>query len=126
MKKMTPSLENYLETIFEFIEKKGEARVTDIAAEIGISKPSVNQALITLSKMGLINYEKYSPLTLTEAGRKKAAEIHKRHHVFEKFLTDILGVPKETAEIDACKMEHVISEETFLKFANYLEKNNDN
>lgn len=124
MKKMTPSLENYLETIFEFIEKKGEARVTDIASEIGISKPSVNQALITLSKMGLINYEKYAPLSLTEAGRKKAAEIHKRHHIFEEFLTDVLGVSKEIAQTDACKMEHIISEETFLKFSDYLGKNN--
>ncbi len=122
---MTPSLENYLETIFEFIEKKGEARVTDIATEIGISKPSVNQALIVLSQMGLINYEKYAPLTLTEAGRKKAAEIHNRHHVFEEFLTKVLGVPQEIAQADACKMEHVISEETFLKFAEFIEKNKE-
>lgn len=120
MSKMTPSLENYLETIYEFTKKKGEARVTEIAMEIGISKPSVNQALITLSEMGLVNYKKYSPLTLTEAGIKKAAAIHKRHHVFEEFLTNVLKVPKDIAEIDACKMEHVISETTFNKFTEFL------
>lgn len=122
MNKISPSLENYLETIYECIQNNGEARVTDIAEQIGISKPSVNQAMIALKKKGLIKYKKYEPLELTPEGKKKAAQIRKRHHVFERFLTQVLKVPHEIAKQDACKMEHILSETTFEKFMQFLDE----
>lgn len=123
--KITPSLENYLETIYLCIEKYGEARVTDLAHEIGISKPSVNQAVRTLSGMGLVEYEKYSLLTLTAEGYKKAEAIHHRHHIFMDLLVDVFGVPAETANVDACLMEHAVSEITVQKLDEFLKKYKD-
>jgi DtxR family Mn-dependent transcriptional regulator len=111
---MTQSLEDYLEMV-SFLSDDGEVRVTDIATRLGVSKPSVLTAVKTLEMQGLLEHERYRAVTLTQKGALRAAEIRDRHNFLTVFLRDTLGVSAETAEDDACKMEHILSEETLKK-----------
>jgi DtxR family Mn-dependent transcriptional regulator len=111
---MTPSLEDYLEMV-SFLSDDGEVRVTDIASRLGVSKPSVLTALKTLEEEGLLEHERYRRVNLTREGARQAAEIRERHSTLTVFLQQIIGVSAETAEKDACKMEHLLSEETLKK-----------
>jgi DtxR family Mn-dependent transcriptional regulator len=111
---MTQSLEDYLEMV-SFLSDEGEVRVTDIASRLSVSKPSVLTALKVLEEQGLIEHERYRTVFLTQQGMVQAAEIRDRHSFLTVFLQDIVGVSAETAEKDACKMEHLLSEETLKK-----------
>ena len=111
---MTPSLEDYLEMV-SFLSDEGEVRVTDIASRLGVSKPSVLTALRNLKEQGLLEHERYRRVDLTREGVRQAAEIRERHTTLTVFLQDLVGVSAETAEKDACKMEHLLSEETLKK-----------
>jgi DtxR family Mn-dependent transcriptional regulator len=111
---MTQSLEDYLEMV-SFLADEGQVRVTDIAGRLKVSKPSVLTALKTLEEQGLLEHERYRTVTLTEKGVVRASEIRERHRFLTSFLRDTIGVNPETAEQDACKMEHVLSEETLDK-----------
>jgi DtxR family Mn-dependent transcriptional regulator len=117
---MTQSLEDYLEMV-SFLSDEGRVRVTDIAARLGFSKPSVLTALKLLEERGLVQHEYYGGVTITDEGRKLAAEIRERHDTLTAFLLK-LGVPDVTAEQDACKMEHVVSPETFKKIKAFVKK----
>jgi DtxR family Mn-dependent transcriptional regulator len=111
---MTQSLEDYLEMV-SFLADDGEVRVTDIASRLGVSKPSVLTALKTLEEQGLLEHERYRSVALTKKGVDRAAEIRGRHFFLTTFLHDVVGVDEDTAEKDACKMEHILSEETLQK-----------
>jgi DtxR family Mn-dependent transcriptional regulator len=111
---MTQSLEDYLEMV-SFLSDDGEVRVTDIASRLGVSKPSVLTALKSLEEQGLLEHERYRTVTLTPKGTVQASEIRDRHKFLTSFLREILGVSAEVAEEDACKMEHILSEETLKK-----------
>ena len=111
---MTQSLEDYLEMV-SFLSDEGEVRVTDIATRLGVSKPSVLTALRTLEEQGLLEHERYRGVTLTRTGARQAANIRERHSTLTLFLKNIIGVSAETAEKDACKMEHLLSNETLKK-----------
>jgi DtxR family Mn-dependent transcriptional regulator len=111
---MTQSLEDYLEMV-SFLADDGEVRVTDIATRLGVSKPSVLTALKILEEQGLLEHERYRTVNLTKKGVIQAAEIRERHSFLTSFLQDLVGVSPETAEKDACKMEHLLSEETLKK-----------
>jgi DtxR family Mn-dependent transcriptional regulator len=111
---MTQSLEDYLEMV-SFLSDEGEVRVTDIATRLGVSKPSVLTALKTLEEQGLLEHERYRTVILTPKGAVVASEIRDRHNFLTTFLRDTIGVSPETAEEDACKMEHILSEETLKK-----------
>ncbi|MDR3343712.1 MAG: metal-dependent transcriptional regulator [Treponema sp.] len=111
---MTQSLEDYLEMV-SFLSDEGVVRVTDIASRLGVSKPSVLTALKVLEEQGLLEHERYRTVLLTKKGSIQAAEIRDRHSFLTVFLQDIVGVSPDTAEKDACKMEHLLSEETCKK-----------
>jgi DtxR family Mn-dependent transcriptional regulator len=111
---MTQSLEDYLEMV-SFLADEGDVRVTDIASRLGVSKPSVLTALKVLGEQGFLEHERYSNVALTSKGIARAADIRERHFFLTSFLRDTVGVSPETAEKDACKMEHVLSEETLKK-----------
>ncbi len=111
---MTQSLEDYLEMV-SFLADEGEVRITDIALRLGVSKPSVFTALKILEEQGLLEHERYKGVSLTAKGKIRAKEIRKRHNFLTSFLHDVLGVSAVTAEQDACKLEHVLSEETIEK-----------
>jgi DtxR family Mn-dependent transcriptional regulator len=98
-----------------FLSDEGEVRVTDIASRLGVSKPSVLTALKTLEEQGLLEHQRYRTVSLTQKGVVWASEIRERHDFLTTFLRDTLGVSAEIAEEDACKMEHILSEETLRK-----------
>jgi Mn-dependent DtxR family transcriptional regulator len=113
--------EDYLETILVIRNKKGFVRGVDIAETRGVSKPSVSRALSILGKSGFISVAVNGDIKLTEQGRARAESILVRHRVIRDFFTDVLGVSEDTAESDACRVEHALSEETFEKFKAYLQ-----
>ena len=106
------SAENYLETIYMLGKEKGEVRSIDIANELEYSKPSVSVAMKNLREHGYIETSQDGFITLTEKGRSIAAEMYERHTMITRWLVS-LGVPEKIAADDACKIEHVLSTETF-------------
>ena len=106
------SAEDYLERILILQERKGEVRSIDIAHDMGFSKPSISVAMKKLKEAGLIDIDEHGFITLTKEGHVIADKVYERHKVLKKVLIDI-GVDPKQAEKDACKVEHVISEETF-------------
>ena len=112
--------EMYLETIRILQEKTGHVRSTDIAEHMGFSKPSVSRAVGLLKSGGFIQVEKDGGITLTEEGQAVANKIYERHTILTDLLV-ALGVSGETAAADACKMEHVISDETYEAIHNHMQ-----
>ena len=108
------SSEDYLERILMLSQKNGSVRSIDIAHDMGFSKPSVSVAMKKLREKGLINVDKDGLITLTEEGLDIAERTLERHHVLKELLIS-LGVDEVTAEDDACKIEHELSEQTFDK-----------
>jgi Mn-dependent DtxR family transcriptional regulator len=118
--KLYESGENYLETILVLNRKNGSVRSIDIANEMGFSKPSISRAMNILKSANFIGIDKNGLITLTNEGFKKAENILERHIIITKFLINHLGVSEEFAEVDACRIEHVISDETFDKIKMHL------
>ncbi len=114
--------ENYLETILVLTQRNGSVRSIDVANEMNFTKPSVSRAMSILKRENLIIMEADGRLVLTEEGLKKATAILERHTILTRFINEVLGVPEETAEKDACRIEHIISPETFNGIKNMLEK----
>ena len=106
------SAENYLETILILSQKKPHVRSIDIATELNFSKPSVSVAMKNLRSKDLIIMDEDGHIHLTPSGLAIAAKIYERHTLLSKLLV-MLGVNEKTAIEDACRMEHVISEESF-------------
>lgn len=107
--------ENYLETILVLQERLGHVRSIDMANELGYTKPSVSRAVKLLKERGYITVGRGGAINLTESGLKEAKAIYERHLVITKFFADVLGVDAETAEKDACRIEHIISPASFEK-----------
>lgn len=122
---MQESGENYLETILILSERKGTVRSIDIANELGYAKPSVSRAVKLLVENGMLSVARGGELTLTSFGFAAANAIYERHKIISKFFVGLLGVKKETADKDACRIEHVISEESFEKIKKYVAANLD-
>ena len=114
------SAENYLEAIFVLKNRLGHVRSIDIAAELGYSKPSVSRAMKLLRENDYITVETDGAINLTPAGRKIAERMYERHTFLSQFLMS-LGVDEQTAKDDACRIEHVISEETFTLLKQFIE-----
>ncbi len=113
--------EMYLETIYVLSQKLGKVRSLDVAEYMGFSKPSVSRAVGLLKNGQYLISDKDGFLELTDIGIEIAQKIYERHTLLTKFLCQ-LGVDSETASQDACKMEHHISEETFLAIKKFTEK----
>jgi len=106
------SAEMYLETIYQLSQERSTVRSVDVAESMGYSKPSVSRAVGLLKKGGYLLMEKDGSLTLTETGLETAKKVYERHTILTSLLTR-LGVDPKIAAEDACKMEHVLSDETF-------------
>lgn len=106
------SAENYLETILILSKRQGQVRSIDIAAELNFSKPSVSVAMKNLRQKEYITVDSGGHITLTETGLEIAESVFERHQTITDFFV-ALGVDPETAAEDACRMEHIISEESF-------------
>lgn len=120
--KMQESPEDYLETILILSKELGNVRSIDVANRLGYSKPSISVAMKRLRENGFVTQDEHGHLLLTGSGLSIALKVYERHEVISKFLISI-GVSKETALKDACRMEHIISEESFEKLKQLSENN---
>ncbi|MDE5563691.1 MAG: metal-dependent transcriptional regulator [Oscillospiraceae bacterium] len=112
--------EDYLETIYLLTEKSPFVRSVDVANELGFTKASVSRAMRILREEGLITMADDGQIKLTKSGRSRAISVYERHTLITDFFAQELGVNPVTAEKDACKIEHVISEETYLRLRAYM------
>ena len=110
--------EMYLEAILVLAKKSGYVRSIDVSEYLGYSKPSVSRAVGILREGGYILVEKDGAITLTDSGKKLAETIYERHTVLSELLIR-LGVDEKTATDDACRIEHVISDESFQAIKQY-------
>lgn len=115
MIKYSESIENYIEQILLLSEPGNGARVTDIALGLKVSKASVAEIIKKLRVEKLVTHERYKNVFLTKKGKQLAGEIYKKHSAIEKFLRDYLGVSADNASEEACRIEHIISDETYNK-----------
>lgn len=118
--KIQESAENYLETILVLSKRIGAVRSIDIVNELDFAKPSVSVYVRNLRDNGFINIDKSGYITLTDTGREIAESVFERHQILTRMLT-YLGVDQETAEKDACRIEHVISPESFDAIKQHME-----
>ena len=120
---MKESIENYLENIYMLsLEREGAVRSVDIANKLNVSRPLVFGAIAVLKEGGYIEQQSYGDIMLTPKGVSKAKEIYAKHLALTEFLITTLGVSEETAEADACKIEHDLSEETTQKLLEFVKK----
>lgn len=112
---------DYLEAVLVLQKKKGMVRSVDLARHMGFSKPSISHAVGVLKNGGFLTVDEDGYFHLTEDGREVAEKIYERHQFFTEQLVAV-GVDRETAERDACRIEHVISEEAFEKLKTSVEK----
>lgn len=117
----TESLEDYLETIVLLKEKGATVSVTAVSSAMEVKKPSVDWALRKLSEAGLVLHEKYGDIKLTSEGGKLAEDVYHRHTMLRQFLVDILAVDAETADADACRMEHVLSRKSLSRLEMFID-----
>ncbi len=118
---LSPSMEDYLESMY-MIQNKGEAvRIKDIAESLSVKMPSVIGALKILKQKGYIEYEKSSPLSLTEEGLKIAKSVLKRHMILADFLEKAVLLSKPEADSIACKLEHIVSPDIAMRLKNLTE-----
>lgn len=110
--------EMYLETILRLQKELSAVHSVDIAKALNVSKPSVSRAIQILLENDYITLGEHKTILLSETGKQLATSIFERHEILKHFLISI-GVPSETAETDACRMEHIVSEETFEKIKSH-------
>ncbi len=118
---ISSALEDYLEAVYEISKTKNSVRITDIALKLAISKPSVNRAVNTLKKQGLVTHEPYGDIVLTERGRELGESVARRHSMIKKFLVNVLHLSENDAEKEACQIEHNISQNTVERMKSYME-----
>lgn len=112
--------EDYLETILMLHNKNGYVRSIDIANELNYTKPSISRAVSILKNSNYITVDKNGHILLTDLGKETAEKIYERHNVITEFMIASLGISKETAEKESCRIEHIVSEETFQKMKEYI------
>jgi DtxR family Mn-dependent transcriptional regulator len=123
--KLTASLEDYIEAIFNIIADKGGVRAKDIAKNLGVKAGSVTTALQALAKKGHINYQPYEIITLTSKGMAKAKEVVRKHEILKTFFEQILDGGSEVSGVGACEAEHVVPDELLermLLFTDFISK----
>ncbi len=118
---VTEAIENYLETILILSESKPDVHAVDICTHLGYSRPTVSVILRKMKEQELVSVDELNHITLTDSGREVAERIYERHNILSALLMK-LGVKKETAFSDACKIEHDLSVESFDALKNYYNK----
>ena len=118
-KEVSMALESYLEQIAEIQEKFGTVNSSVLAERMGCKRSSVTNALQKLSEKGLINYQSYRPVTLTDAGLEKIKRLDSYHKILADFFTNVLKLPEEFSQEEACRLEHQASSETIERMGLY-------
>lgn len=116
---ITSHLEDYLETILFISQETGAAHASDVAERMGVTRASVTGALRALAERGLIEYQPYQPVTLTDNGRSAAQACAERHHFLHRFFRDQLGMEDSEAEDVACRVEHAANETVLARLAEF-------
>lgn len=114
------SREDYLINILRLAEGKGVVKTTELSSFMNVAPASVTAMIKTLANEGLLNYERYKGITLSESGCRIARQIRRKHHIIEYFLIDYLGVDHDTAHEEAHKIEHAISDDSSIKLCNMV------
>ncbi len=125
-KKLSSSLEDYLEAIYLISSEKGAARPKDVASHLSVANSSTTAALHLLKKRELINHKPYDIITLTPRGKKIAIKISHKHEILTHFFTKVLAIDDKTSDECACKIEHAIPDkvlERFIEYIDFKEKN---
>ena len=122
IKMISKSSEEYLKTMYILKQQNGNIRVTDIAKKMNCTKPSVNKAIYNLKDSGLVNYESYGTIELTEKGEDLAKKILEAYDIMYVFLKDVLNLDEEEAKSEAEKIKLAISDKTINKLAKYVHK----
>ncbi len=117
---LSPSHEHYLRAIWDLRNQRGYARMADVARALGVAPATLSVGLRPLEQRGLIAHDEARFLLLTPAGERAAREVHHRFQVLRTFLQEVLGVERETAESEACLIEHDISPGTTSRFVDLL------
>ncbi len=112
--------EDYLINILRLTEGKSTVRTSELATYMNVAPASVTEMLRVLADAGYVNYVKYRGVSLTPAGLEYARNIRRKHHVLERFLVDVLGIPHEEAHRQACQMEHAISDESINRICRMI------
>jgi len=120
-RKLSASLEDYLEAIYNLSRRSQVARSKDIAELLGVSRSSVTGALRLLKDKGMIRYEPYDHATLTQAGRTAARDVVTRHDILKSFFINVLGLPIDVAQQAACRAEHTLGPHVIAKFLAFIE-----
>lgn len=121
---LSASLEDYIEAIAHIVHAKKVARGKEIAKRLKVSRASVTEALRALSKKGLVNYEPYEVITLTELGEEVAEDVIRRHEALKAFFVKVLAIDDTIAEESACRIEHAAPPEVIdrlIHFVNFIE-----
>lgn len=119
---ISKSLEEYLKTMYVLKKQNENIRVTDIAKKMNCTKPSVNKAIYNLKDNGLLNYESYGTIELTEEGKNLAKKILEAYDIVYVFLKDVLNLEEEDAKQEAEKIKTTITDDTINKLAKYVHK----
>jgi DtxR family transcriptional regulator, Mn-dependent transcriptional regulator len=118
---LTHSAAHYIMTIHELLESQGYARVTDIAKQLNITRGSCSISLKPLKRRGLVVEDHNKFLSLSEEGKRLALIVEKNDELLETFFKEVLGVNEDQAEVDACKIEHLLSIETSIKLCSFID-----
>jgi Mn-dependent DtxR family transcriptional regulator len=119
MDKLTFTMENYLEAVYELSREGLGARLTDIAARLSVTKSTATTAMSALAERGLVESGRYRRVVLTKAGYGMASEVAEKHKTIKRFFTEILDLDDKTADTDACAIEHVISDRAIQAMRNF-------
>jgi DtxR family transcriptional regulator, Mn-dependent transcriptional regulator len=118
---LTPSLEDYLETIYRILQREPEARASEISDKMGVNRTSVTGAMRALRDRELVNYAPYGTITLTPEGKRLAGGVVRRHELLKEFMTSVLLAPEAEAEEAACQMEHFVTPGILERFVDFME-----
>ncbi|MDD3236684.1 MAG: metal-dependent transcriptional regulator [Candidatus Gastranaerophilales bacterium] len=119
--KLTSSLEDYLEAMYQIILEKQGVKAIDVSKRLNVKRSSVTEALKNLSSKGLVNYGRYEVISLTDEGKKAARRIIKKHNTLYDFFNHVLGLSPEESTDNACKMEHSISDKALSRLIDFME-----
>ena len=118
---LSPRTVDYLETIYLLSLEQDTVGVSQVAAERDVTTPTARSAILRLRDAGYVRQERYGKILLTESGRARAESVYRTHKVIFRFLHEVLGVDPETADSEACKMEHGLSEGTRARLVGFLD-----
>jgi DtxR family Mn-dependent transcriptional regulator len=117
---ISASLEHYVDAVFALRRERGYARVSDVAERLSVNKATVSAAMRSLEGRGLVRFGAHRFLELSAGGERLAASLESRNAILRRFLTEVLGVPRRAAEVDACRMEHAVGRATIDRLVDLI------